>query len=764
MIDMNDAAHPISKLLAGLGSDNECFATRFTLNSDPQLHIDGVGSVSLPITQHMAHRLCAVAQPAMHGYKNQTLLDPGVRDTWEIPASAIRMDSPDWQAVLERSLKRIQADLQLPANTRLSAGLHNLLVYGPGQFFVMHQDSEKAPGMIGSLVITLPSPFTGGDFIISHQGQKLSSRGSASKLGMVAFYADCYHEVRPVKQGYRVVLTYNLIAQGHQSHTEVPEQQVTALAAALKSFWNTPTRGWGGVPGTPPDRLVYLLDHQYTQSGLSWKHLKGNDSLRAAALRQAARRLDAEIFLSLADVHEVWSTEDDYVEDGYDEWEEKDEEDEDALPEDKASEALLQDLIDSDIELRHWVSVDGSETDLNNSTVGSDELCLTRKTVDFQPFESQYEGYMGNYGNTVDRWYHRAAVVVWPRGRTFVINARQSSDWGITQINRRFDAGDTAQALAWLHDLLPLWKPPPSSTSDPAFLKEVLQVVTRLDDTEAILILLEPFIFESLRADQAPWLLQLLERRGLDWWARYLAQWIKSYRSSEEQLDWITQALPALVQTLGTEGLPLSTALLEGRWKWLQSHLWLQQSYGSTSSAIHEQVQTGPALLALIHLSDDARWSGLQEKILRNLVSSHTPITVVMAILRTAIAKGTEVRCLGLLHLHCVQTLTAQLATPERAADNWSIQPPAIKNADVGATLTRFLAAADKKRLEWPLAEASRKTIHRLIEQHELPVSHETRRAGRPYTLILQKTQALFEREAAERRQWASDLEWLLNL
>lgn len=98
---MSCSAQSISQLLAGLGSENECFATRFTVSSDPQLHIDGVGSVSLPITQHMAHRLCAVAQPAMHGYKDQTLLDPGVRDTWEIPASCIRMESPDWQAALE---------------------------------------------------------------------------------------------------------------------------------------------------------------------------------------------------------------------------------------------------------------------------------------------------------------------------------------------------------------------------------------------------------------------------------------------------------------------------------------------------------------------------------------------------------------------------------------------------------------------------------------------------------------------------------------
>jgi hypothetical protein len=33
----------------------------------------------------------------------------------------------------------------------------------------------------------------------------------------------------------------------------------------------------------PPDRLVYLLDHEYTQRGLAWNRLKNTDTARAAA-------------------------------------------------------------------------------------------------------------------------------------------------------------------------------------------------------------------------------------------------------------------------------------------------------------------------------------------------------------------------------------------------------------------------------------------------------------------------------------------------
>ena len=51
--------------------------------------------------------------------------------------------------------------------------------------------------------------------------------------------------------------------------------------------------------------------------------------------------------------------------------------------------------------------------------------------------------------------------------------------------------------------------------------------------------------------------------------------------------------------------------------------------------------------------------------------------------------------------------------------------------------------------------------MHRRLDDHELPVRHETRRSGSPFTLVLTKTEGLFKREATERRSWQPDLAWL---
>jgi hypothetical protein len=51
--------------------------------------------------------------------------------------------------------------------------------------------------------------------------------------------------------------------------------------------------------------------------------------------------------------------------------------------------------------------------------------------------------------------------------------------------------------------------------------------------------------------------------------------------------------------------------------------------------------------------------------------------------------------------------------------------------------------------------------VHHTLDVHELPVRHETRRAGRPYTLVLTKNDALVERERQARRRDEADLAWL---
>ncbi len=226
-----------------------------------------------------------------------------------------------------------------------------------------------------------------------------------------------------MKSGYRVTLTFNLLA--HSDRTgQAADQPVAELTGCLTEHFTTrASKRYGTGDLGPPHRLVYLLDHKYTERGLSWNRLKGADTKRAALLRAAADQADCEAVLALAEVKETWdcypseAQRDNY---GY-----YDEDDYDPV----SDSYELTDLIDSEISLGWWASPSGKGGESISLHVPGSEVCATTPSVELKPYQSEYEGYMGNYGNTMDRWYRRAAVVVWPQERAFAARAHASASW-----------------------------------------------------------------------------------------------------------------------------------------------------------------------------------------------------------------------------------------------------------------------------------------------------------------------------------------------
>lgn len=229
---------------------------------DLHIEVRGVGPLEFPVPEPQARELCAVARPASFGRGTETLLDCRVRDTWEVPKSRVKIDQRRWNKALVPVLDGLRADLGLPDGSRLKARFHSLLVYASGQFFKPHLDSEKDDSMVGSLVVTLPSTFQGGALVVDHAGKRATYRRLAKNLSCVAFYADCDHEIRPVKSGHRIVLTYDLVLEGDQVATApraVESADTDALMACLDQHFSTaPAPRWqhDQRPSLPPNRLV----------------------------------------------------------------------------------------------------------------------------------------------------------------------------------------------------------------------------------------------------------------------------------------------------------------------------------------------------------------------------------------------------------------------------------------------------------------------------------------------------------------------------
>jgi hypothetical protein len=103
------------------------------------------------------------------------------------------------------------------------------------------------------------------------------------------------HEVKPVTSGHRLVLTYNLI------HTTLGPKELAANSDIAMAKLRLVLSNWKEKMGSDPllqAPLAFLLEHQYTEIGLSCDALKGHDQQLLSHLRPACEESEFDLYLA----------------------------------------------------------------------------------------------------------------------------------------------------------------------------------------------------------------------------------------------------------------------------------------------------------------------------------------------------------------------------------------------------------------------------------------------------------------------------------
>lgn len=377
------------------------------------LEVEGLGLIGLPLSAGQAKRLRRLGEQAPFGKGTQTLVDTDVRRVWRLRPDRFALTNPDWPAALRAVVKDVERDLGLEAQ-KLQPHLYELLLYEKGSFFLPHQDGEKIDRMVATLVIALPSSHAGGELVVRHEEREVTVDFGGGKAAFetryAAFYADCEHEVKPLREGFRLCLVYNLTLSKPAGPVGAPRQgeHVRRIAEVL--------RGWSASDGDPR-KLAVALEHQYTKSGLAWDALKGVDAARARALAEAAREAGCHAHLALLTFWESGAAEYAGGEPaGYrrrgrsSRYGDDDDEDPNAME--------MGEVFDSSRTAEHWLSPAGDRPAFGSLPLKGDEIVPEDALTSVTP-EEDVSGYTGNEGLTMQRWYRRAAVVLWPDARHF---------------------------------------------------------------------------------------------------------------------------------------------------------------------------------------------------------------------------------------------------------------------------------------------------------------------------------------------------------
>ncbi len=403
---------PLDRLAALIGqaSRSAKFLVAGSLAAvDLGLKAEGLGRVPVPLKRGAAKSLIAACRVAPYGKGTETLVDARVRKTFELDPRKFSLGD-EWNSAIADAARTVADSLGLPAD-RLEARLYKLLVYEKGGFFLPHRDSEKHDRMVASLIVVLPNPFEGGRLIVRHGAVSQTLPFEAAAAGktacFAAFYADCEHEVEPVTGGVRIALAYNLVLKpqpGKTSDALRPTVPADRLAEELGSW----------VARQPAKPLVFALDHHYTQRGLSLDLLKGADRQLADLVAPAAAKADCLVHLAQVSRHLSQFADDGSLDACYSRYSHR------AA---RRHAIVIGETYEDELSGTEWTDSDGKKQPWGQIAFDLSAIVSSEPIDDWNPTSEEFEGYTGNAGNTLDRWYHRSAIVVWHRDHHFEVVA-----------------------------------------------------------------------------------------------------------------------------------------------------------------------------------------------------------------------------------------------------------------------------------------------------------------------------------------------------
>ncbi|RYP27448.1 hypothetical protein DL767_007692 [Monosporascus sp. MG133] len=355
------------------------FVTLLADKADPDIFVEGVGPISLPLSEVQAKKLITKSHQAPFGKGSETIVDTSVRNTWEINPEQFQIRSPQWKGFLDNVLRKVARGLGI--RSPISAELYKMLLYEKGAMFKAHTE-----------------------------------------------YSDVSHEVLPVKAGYRFVLTYNLAVNPAVKLPSATSRKIRVLRPALESWLRDVKTG--RRKATP---LYYVLSHKYTEANISLQALKTTDQVRIQALRAACSDLDFDLFLTTLEKTKTGTAEEEYGYDRYGKYSRYDDyydEDEDEEDSDSDGHHTIDDVTQIDYYSKGIFDLKGNK--VASSIPFDEDDIIQEDAFGDEPDEEDYEGYMGNWvsnanmvlgylqelthdqGPQATHWYRESAVVIIP--------------------------------------------------------------------------------------------------------------------------------------------------------------------------------------------------------------------------------------------------------------------------------------------------------------------------------------------------------------
>lgn len=757
-IEYNHEQVQLESVLETIDRPGDYFVAGRVEAAMPRMSVRPVGAIAFPILEAQVRSLVDVAERAPYGRGPDTILDPSVRDCWQIDANRVQLSGTSWRKAFRSILESVADGLGCPRDG-LSAQLYKLLVYEQGGFFSEHRDTEKVDGMIATLVVALPTAGEGGEIVIRHIDREATvdlQVDEPDELAYAAFYADCVHRTMPVESGHRVSLVFNVIMNpGHRSAPPGPPDysgQINEISEVLSEWSDTWQR---------PRKLVWLLDHQYSQVGLSRGTLKGLDDTVGQVLASAADQSGCVLHSATLSIRET------------------------CLPEDGSYERVrrmdytgrrvpIEEVYNFECTLESWAKPDLTGSELPEIPLLDEEALPTGGLDDIEPDEQILFEASGNEGASLERSYRLAALVLWPRSREVSVIADGSIDAAIRYAKRMLARGRANRAtpitgtelVAQLIDCWPKKRsqvyasvfsrpvPDPGASS----LASMLGLLSRVSDQEQTVRFLCEVVADQYDAKMNDALLPFLRAAKPSTLAEFLPAFMQANvllhpgdafalvnelgtsppRRGRSDLELVLRAaMRAAVQALPEAFSPV---LAEGQPAWrrpkpqtLDADMVCDLFTASHNLALDSEAERAAALIARHPKQVDP---------------FRTIPKALNKLFQTVPGFSKSPAFVSMWH-YSSRCLLERSATPPEAPADERIEAPIACACMHCEELKAFCLDRDAKTKRFRAVEHVRAHLAGSIVRARLDIDYRTESYGRPYTLVCEKVPKSYRRRLA---------------
>ena len=572
----------------------------------------------------------------------------------------------------------------------------------------------------------------------------------------------------PSEKGHRLSLLFSLCLRAADTDTprHAPDfaSHVDRIAARIEE--------WRGRDDAS-DKLVWVLDHDYSEAGLSFSTLKNRDAALARVLAPAAVRADCELYAAIvhATVHGDATYHGDYV-DGWGEWGDED-----------ADDMEIDEVYESRIWLDGWAGRDGGEPPFEEVPVLPGELLPQGALDDAEPDEQRLHEASGNEGVSLERAYRHAALVVWPRSRTLDVIASTGIDGAVAWVADELDrnGGTADERIGQLvTKLIGLWPTHGDHDRDQPGRARMLGLLSGTRDEARTLSFLRDVVLSRYGGRDNERLPAAVEVVGPDAAGLFLSDLADAHvtrrtgavlallRLIEEQYresageawrDALRKRVPAALLAL-CEALAARTGDEEEEdddWVALRAGGTVRRAAWSLGDAA---VRDLFALAWRCGLIGDAAQAASVIVQAPDVVAPDRTLPAALHQLHREEGLA-DTATYAALWGCAAECLLRRSATPPDEPRDWKIASDTGCDCPHCAKLRAFCEDPAARVERFPLREQLRLHLELVIRTRKLDISHVTERKGRPYTLVCTKNRASYERRLAE---YAEDVSHMRSL